>query len=212
MNVVFFGPPGAGKGTVAGMVSARSGLPHISTGDLFREAIKNRTDLGIRVQAIIESGALVPDELTVAILAERVALPDTVSGVLLDGFPRTIAQADALSQMMSIDYVINLRTDDAMIIRRLSGRRVCRSCGNIHHVEFIPPKVDSVCDRCGGELYQRKDDTAEAITRRLEVYAQQTESLIDYYRSKELLVDIDANPDAQTVCSEVCRVLGIAPG
>lgn len=210
MNVVFFGPPGAGKGTIAGKVSDRTGLPHLSTGEMFREAIRLQTDLGNQVQKIIEAGALVPDEITIAIVKERLEGDDTRRGVLLDGFPRTIAQARALDGLRTIDLVINLQAADEVIVRRLSGRRVCSACGEIHHIEFIPPKREGVCDACGGELYQRKDDTVEAITHRLEVYREKTETLIAYYRDRGVMVDIDGNPDAETVCSSVCAALGLS--
>ena len=209
MNVVFFGPPGAGKGTVASMVSEKTELPHVSTGDLFREAIRNETDLGRRVKTTIEAGDLVPDRLTIATLRERLKRSDANQGVLLDGFPRTVPQADALSEMIAIDKVLNLQSDEELIIRRLSGRRVCKACGHIHHIDFRPPRKANVCDRCGSELYQRRDDMVEAIKKRLGVYAKQTEPLITYYRDAGLLVDIDGNPKAETVCDSVLKTMGL---
>ena len=212
MNIVFFGPPGAGKGTVAGLLSEKTGIPHVSTGDLFREAIENQTELGIRVQTLIEDGSLVPDDLTVALVHERMQRSDIKRGALLDGFPRTVPQADSLGAIVTVDAVVNLRADEDLIIRRLSGRRVCHDCDHIHHIEFRPPKVERICDKCGGELYQRKDDTVEAIRHRLDVYKEQTESLIGYYRAKDLIVDIDGNGQAEEVCADVAKTLDISLG
>lgn len=207
MNVVFFGPPGAGKGTIADMISSRTGLPHVSTGDLFREAIRRETELGKQVKDLIEAGSLVPDEITIAIVQDRLRQDDTQEGVLFDGFPRTVAQADALEGIVSIDAVVNLRVDRDVIIRRLSGRRVCASCGHVHHVDFLPPKEEGVCDRCGGELYQRADDTVDAIKHRLDVYRDQTAELEEYYRDRNVLIDIDGNPAPDVVCDEVRKAL-----
>ena len=212
MNIVFFGPPGAGKGTVAGILSEQTGIPHISTGDLFREAIENETELGKRVKALTEAGSLVPDDLTIALVHERMQRPDVKRGALLDGFPRTVPQADSLDEIAPIEAVVNLRADEELIIRRLSGRRVCHDCDHIHHIEFRPPKVEGVCDKCGGGLYQRKDDTVEAIRHRLDVYREQTESLIGYYRARDLIVDIDGNGQAEDVCSDVVAALDISLG
>ncbi len=195
MNLIFLGPPGAGKGTLAGMVSEEYGIPQISTGDLFREAVRAGTDLGKQVKAIMDRGELVPDSLTVALVKDRLSLPDARGGFILDGFPRTIPQADALQEIAPIDRVINFEAGDETVIRRLSGRRVCRACGAIYHVENIPPKVEGVCDRCGGELYVRSDDQTDAIRRRLQVYRRQTEPLIRYYRDRGMLYNIDSAAD-----------------
>ena len=208
MNVVFFGPPGAGKGTIAGMVSQNTGRPHISTGDLFRDAIKKQTELGSQVRKILDGGDLVPDSLTNELVRDRLRHDDTEKGVLLDGFPRTTAQADALAEMIKLDVVLNIQAQDDVLIRRLSGRRVCTCCGNIHHLEFRPPKKEGLCDRCGSELSQREDDTVESIRHRLSVYEEQTESLIAYYRDAGILVDIDGNSDAETVFADVLKVMG----
>ena len=192
MRLIFLGAPGAGKGTVAAAVSKEYGIPPVSTGDLFREAVKNGTELGRRVKGIMERGELVPDELTIALVRERFRGPDTAAGFILDGFPRTIPQAQALDSFQRIDAVINFQSSDEVVVRRLSGRRVCRNCGAIYHVENMPPRREGVCDRCGGELYVRDDDRIESIRNRLRVYREQTAPLIDYYRQKGLLHDIDS--------------------
>lgn len=206
MNLIFLGPPGAGKGTVAGTVSQEYGIPQISTGDLFREAVRKESELGRKVKGILDRGELVPDSLTVELVKERLALPDARQGFILDGFPRTIPQADALEGFAGIDRVINFQIGDELVVRRLSGRRVCRACGAIYHVENMPPKVEGVCDRCGGELYTRSDDRAEAIQKRLEVYRQQTEPLIQYYRGKGLLADIDASVSPELTMEQIRKI------
>ncbi len=199
MNLVMFGPPGAGKGTLAASLSRETGMIHISTGEIFREAIRNETELGKRVQRITESGALVPDELTIELVAARLRKDDVRNGVILDGFPRTIPQAEALRKLCEIDHVVNLRVPDEVVVERLSGRRVCSSCGTVFHIKFMPPKKEGVCDACGGELYQRKDDTVDAVKKRLEVYKNQTQELIEYFKKRDLLVEIDGTPKAETV-------------
>ena len=195
MNLIFLGPPGAGKGTIAAKVKSYLNIPHISTGDLFREAIKNQTDLGKEVQKIIERGDLVPDSLTVAMVRERLNLEDVKNGFILDGFPRTIPQAENLEKITQVTKVINFTLADEEIVKRLSGRRLCKVCGSSHHIIFMPPKEVGICDNCGGELFTRKDDTEESIKNRLEVYKNQTEPLIAFYKAKNLLVDIDASPE-----------------
>jgi len=207
MNLVFLGPPGAGKGTIASAVSREYRFPHISTGDLFRAAIKNRTPLGEKVRQITEKGDLVPDELTIQMVRERLAEADAKGGFILDGFPRTIPQAEALDAMCGIDAVINFEVDEKLIIERLSGRRVCHSCGAIFHIKFMPPRKEQICDTCGGELYTRKDDMIESIRNRLAVYNAQTAPLISYYGKRKLLINIDGSPDADSVCETVCRML-----
>jgi adenylate kinase len=192
MRLIFLGAPGAGKGTIASAIGKERGLPQVSTGDLFREAVKNGTELGLRVKGIMERGELVPDELTVALVRERLGRPDTAKGYILDGFPRTIPQAEALAAFQRIDGAINFRCGDEVVVRRLSGRRICRSCGAIYHVENMPPRREGVCDRCGGELYIRDDDRLESIRNRLRVYREQTEPLIGWYRDRRLLHDIDS--------------------
>jgi adenylate kinase len=193
MNLIFLGAPGAGKGTLATQLSKEYDIPQISTGDIFRSAVKKGSELGRKVQGIMEKGELVPDALTVELVKERLALQDAQNGYILDGFPRTIAQADALATFQKIDMVINFKISDDVVIRRLSGRRVCRSCGAIYHIENMPPKVGGKCDTCDGELYTRDDDTIESIKNRLRVYKEQTEPLIEYYRGKGLLRDIDSS-------------------
>lgn len=207
MNLIFLGPPGAGKGTLAGLVGREYGIPQISTGDLFRESVRGGTELGRKVKQIMDRGDLVPDDLTVALVKERLALPDAHQGFILDGFPRTIPQADALGKIARIDAVANFQVDDETVIRRLSGRRICRKCGAIYHVENIPPQVEGVCDRCGGELYTRSDDQIDAIRKRLQVYKQQTEPLIRYYRKKGLLRDIDASADPEHTLQQIRAAL-----
>jgi adenylate kinase len=199
MNLIFLGPPGAGKGTLAAETAKHFGIPHISTGDIFRSAIKAGTDLGKKVKSIIDSGALVGDDVTIALVKERLARDDAKNGFILDGFPRTIPQAEALSRISGIDAAVNFDISDDGVIRRLSGRRVCRGCGKNYHVEFMPPANEGVCDSCGGELFTRDDDRLEAITKRLEVYRDQTAPLIDYYRGKNLLKNIDAAGRAEEV-------------
>lgn len=207
MIVVFFGPPGAGKGTIAAKLSQTRGVPHISTGDLFREAVRNKTELGRKVESIMASGALVPDDVTIALVRERLDRPDVKDGGILDGFPRTVFQADALAGFCTVDLVINFEIDDAKIVERLSGRRVCRANGHTFHVRFMPPAKAGVCDICGSELYQRDDDSEASIKKRLSVYREQTSPLIDYYREKGSLRDIDAAPSVDEVFQSVLRLV-----
>lgn len=197
MNIIFLGPPGVGKGTQAAHVVSKFKIPHISTGDMFRAAIKNGTEYGLEAQKYMVAGNLVPDEVTINIVRERLAQDDTRHGYLLDGFPRTIAQAEALDQIceeldLPVKKVINLIADNDLLIRRITGRRVCRNCGAIYHVETLPSKVEGKCDKCDGELFQRSDDSLEKVKVRLEVYETQTAPLIEYYRNKGLLVDVPA--------------------
>ena len=199
MRVVFFGPPGAGKGTIAARLSEERSIPHISTGELFREAIKNSTPLGVKVKTIIDSGSLVPDSMTVDLVQKRLSSADVENGFILDGFPRTIPQAEALSEISKIDCVLNIHVEDEIIVKRLTGRRICTVCGNSHHLVFLRPQKPGVCDRCGGKLLQREDDTEGSIRKRLEVYKKQTEPLIQYYRSENLIVDVDGTPAPEVV-------------
>jgi adenylate kinase len=209
MKLIFLGPPGAGKGTVAERVQEAFSAPQISTGAIFRAAIAAKTELGIKVKAVIDAGKLVDDDLTVALVKERLAGPDVRNGYILDGFPRTIAQADALAGFSSIDKVVNFAISDAEVLRRLGGRRVCPSCGANFHAETLKPKKDGVCDKCGAELIIRDDDKPDTITRRLQVYRAQTEPLIAYYRDKGLLVDIDAAGGIDEVVAK-CREAVVA--
>lgn len=191
MNFIFLGPPGAGKGSLAVKVAAEYGIPHISTGDIFRAAIKNQTPLGVKVKAIIDAGSLVSDEITCALVKERLTEPDTQKGFILDGFPRTIAQAEAFTSICTDVAVVNFQISDEAVIKRLSTRRVCKKCGTNFNILTLPPKAEGVCDNCGGELFQRDDDKQESILHRMNVYREQTEPLIDFYRKKGQLTDID---------------------
>ncbi|MEM5948521.1 adenylate kinase [Spirochaetia bacterium 38H-sp] len=203
MRLVFLGPPGAGKGTIAAIVSKDLGIPHISTGDLFREAIKNKTELGKKVESILASGELVPDKLTIALVKDRLSKEDAKEGFILDGFPRTIVQADGLAEFSSLDYVVNFDISDEAVIKRLSGRRVCPSTGRVYHIEYNPPKVEGKDDETGEDLIIRPDDQPEAIKNRLEVYKKQTAPLIAYYTEKGLIKNIPANMAIEDVAKAV---------
>jgi adenylate kinase len=209
MKLIFLGPPGAGKGTLAAKVVGILNLPHISTGAIFREAIAAASPLGLKVKAIIDAGKLVDDGTTIELVKERLAQADAKKGYILDGFPRTIAQAEALAGFSVVDKVVNFDIPDPLILKRLGGRRVCRKCGHNFHVIFDKPKTEGVCDHCGGEVYTRDDDKAESIQKRLEVYRTQTAPLIDYYRGKGLLVDVDASPAVDKVVENFKHSLGL---
>ena len=191
MNLIFLGPPGAGKGTIAKMVKERLGIAHISTGDLFREQIKKQTPLGLQVESILASGGLVDDDITNEMVRLRLKEPDVKTGFILDGYPRTIAQANKLDNYVQIDTVFNFLIDEAEVIRRISGRRVCPSTGRIYHIEFNPPKVEGVDDETGERLIQREDDKEETVMNRLEVYKKQTFPLIDFYQKKGILRNLE---------------------
>ena len=199
MKLVFLGPPGAGKGTIAKRAKDFYSIPHISTGDLFRNHINNETELGKQVKSILASGSLVPDSITIEMVRQRLAEPDCEKGFILDGFPRTIPQAYALAGMVELDAVVNFVISNEDIVERLSGRRMCPSNGNLYHIKFHPPKVEGKDDETGEDLIQRDDDKPEAILHRLDVYAEQTEPLINYYREKGILKDVltsnSMNPD-----------------
>ncbi len=207
MNLVFLGPPGAGKGTIAAIAKMELGVPHISTGDLFRANIKNETELGKQVKSILASGGLVPDEVTIKMVEKRLGDDDAKKGYILDGFPRTIAQAEALAAMSDVDAVINFTLDQDEIIRRLSGRRVCKSTGRTYHITSNPPKVDGIDDETGEVLIQRDDDKPEAISHRLDVYKASTAPLIDYYRSKGLLIDLDCSGAPEDILKDLIKKL-----
>jgi adenylate kinase len=197
MRLVLVGPPGAGKGTQAEFVAAHLGIPKISTGDIFRANVSEGTELGLQARAYMDAGDLVPDEITIGMVQDRLAEDDARKGFLLDGFPRNVPQARALDQLLletgaPLDVVLELVVDDDEVVRRLSGRRTCRKCGHVWHVDFDPPSVEGTCDICGGELFQRDDDRPETIRHRLEVYYEQTAPLIGYYAEEGLLVGIDA--------------------
>jgi adenylate kinase len=201
--IVLIGPPGAGKGTQAARLREALGLPHIASGDLFREHLRNQTDLGVRANAYMQRGELVPDDVTIAMVMERLSRLDCSRGALLDGFPRTIAQAEALDRALiergqRISAVPCITVPDEVLVERLSGRRVCRACGHVYHLQFSPPRRSGVCDRDGSELYQREDDKPETVRNRLKVFWAQTSELIDYYDRQGVLVKVDGNqPVAQ---------------
>jgi adenylate kinase len=195
MKIVLFGPPGVGKGTYASRLKVLYTIAHISTGDLFRENIKNNTALGEQAKRFIDNGDLVPDEITINMLKDRVSKNDTQKGFMLDGFPRTIPQAEALDNLMTIDAVLSFEAEDQIILERVAGRRICRDCGTIYHTKNNPPKKDGVCDKCGGEVYQRPDESPEVFKKRLEAYTKQTVPLKEYYEKKGILYRIDANAD-----------------
>jgi len=199
MKLIFLGPPGAGKGTISDLAVDKLGIPHISTGDLFRAAVKNGTPLGLKVKDIMASGGLVPDELTIELVKERLSQSDCKVGWILDGFPRTIPQAEALEKIAAVDSVVNFDVADAIVVDRLSGRRMCRKCGKIYHVKNMPPKKEGVCDVDGGELYTRDDDKAAAIQVRLDTYRKSTSPLIDWYGKKGKLLTIDGVGDPKVV-------------
>jgi adenylate kinase len=207
MNLIFLGPPGAGKGTLAGLVSKDHTIPQISTGDIFRDAIKRETELGKKVKEIVGRGDLVPDELTVSLVKERLAQADAKKGYILDGFPRTIPQAEALEKFQKVDAVINFAIDDDQVIQRLTGREICKQCGAIYHVKNMPSKVKGVCDKCGGPVYTRPDDSLQSITNRLDVYRKQTEPLIQFYRGKKLLKDIDSSKSPEDTRTQIEKEL-----
>ncbi|MCU6791748.1 MULTISPECIES: adenylate kinase [Paenibacillus] len=212
MNVIFMGPPGAGKGTQAESIVNEFQIPHISTGDAFRLAMKQGTALGLEAKKYVDQGLLVSDEITIGIVKERLQLPDCKSGFLLDGFPRTIEQAEALDKIMdslgsSIDHVINLHVDRSLLLARLTGRRICRSCGATYHVLFNPPHTENVCDKCSGELYQRSDDTEEKVGTRLDEYLNKTAPLLSYYRNKGNLREVNGEQEIGTVAAQISLLL-----
>lgn len=212
MNILFMGPPGAGKGTQAERIVAEFSVPHISTGDAFRLAMSQGTSLGLEAKRFVDQGLLVPDEITNGIVRERLEKPDCERGFLLDGFPRTLAQAEALDEMLAamgkrIDHVINLKVDRDLLLGRLTGRRICKSCGSTYHVLFNPPKAEGVCDKCSGELYQRSDDTEEKVGTRLDEYNNKTAPLLAYYGGKQLLREVDGQQDIDEVTRGIVALL-----
>lgn len=212
MNILFMGPPGAGKGTQAERIVDQFAVPHISTGDAFRLAMKQGTPLGQKAKEYVDQGLLVPDEITNGIVRDRLAQDDCSKGFLLDGFPRTLQQAEALDSMLaelgrSIDHVINLKVDRGLLLARLTGRRICKSCGSSYHVLNYPPKQEGICDKCGGELYQRSDDNEESVGKRLDEYSSKTAPLLAYYEGKALLREVDGEQDIDVVTAEIVSVL-----
>lgn len=213
MKIIMLGAPGAGKGTQAKMIAEKYQVPHVSTGDIFRANIKNGTELGMEAKKYMDQGQLVPDELTVKILLDRVAQPDCANGYVLDGFPRTIPQAEVLDKALaelneSIDYAINVDVPDENIVRRMSGRRACLGCGATYHIEHIPPKKEGICDTCAQELVLRDDDKAETVLNRLNVYHKQTQPLIDFYTKKGVLKTVDGTVDMKDVFAAIVAILG----
>lgn len=212
-RLVLLGPPGAGKGTQAVKIAEKYNIPHISTGDIFRKNVKEGTPLGKKAKEFMDSGALVPDELVVALVEDRLKAPDCQDGFLLDGFPRTIYQAEALDECLAkmgtkLDHVINLCVDEAELLDRMIGRRVCRQCGTPYHVTNMPPKVEGVCDSCGGEVYQRADDTEETVKNRFKVYQDQTSPLISYYEESGNILHIEGVGGPAAVFEAIVNAVG----
>lgn len=213
MNLILMGLPGAGKGTQAEQIVAKYNIPHISTGDMFRAAMKAETEMGLQAKSFIDKGALVPDEVTIGIVRERLSQDDCVRGFLLDGFPRTVAQASALEEIMKdlgkkIDYVLNINVDSGLLLKRLTGRRICKECGATYHLEFNPPATADVCDKCGGELYQRSDDNEETVANRLDVNIKQTKPLLDFYDELGYLKSINGEQDINKVFADIDVLIG----
>ncbi|EAO51428.1 Adenylate kinase [Bacillus thuringiensis serovar israelensis ATCC 35646] len=213
MNLIVMGLPGAGKGTQAEQIVAKYNIPHISTGDMFRAAMKAETEMGLQAKSFIDKGALVPDEVTIGIVRERLSQEDCVRGFLLDGFPRTVAQASALEEIMKdlgkkIDYVLNINVDSGLLLKRLTGRRICKECGATYHLEFNPPAKADVCDKCGGELYQRSDDNEETVANRLDVNIKQTKPLLDFYDELGYLKSINGEQDINKVFADIDVLIG----
>ena len=213
MKIIMLGAPGAGKGTQAKMIADKYGVPHISTGDIFRANIKNGTELGMEAKKYMDQGLLVPDELTVRILLDRVAQDDCKNGYVLDGFPRTIPQAEVLDSELTklgdhIDYAINVDLPDENIVKRMSGRRACLTCGATYHIEHVPPKKEGICDVCGSELVLRDDAKPETVKNRLNVYHEQTQPLIDFYTEKGVLKTVDGTVPMEEVFAAITAILG----
>ncbi len=213
LNLAFFGPPGSGKGTQAKLLMEKLGLPHISLGDILREEVRQGTDLGKQIKALIEQGKLAPNEITIALTEKRLAQPDCQKGFILDGYPRSAPQAEALDKIMAdlkkkLDKVVYFQANEDKVVERLSGRRSCRTCGAVFHVKFKQPKAEGKCDNCGAELYQRNDDIESAIRTRFEVYAKQTEPLLDRYRKAGSLVTVDADAGIDEVFKRLLAAIG----
>ncbi|MDK9712001.1 adenylate kinase [Acidaminobacter sp.] len=213
MKLILLGPPGAGKGTQAANIIETFSIPHISTGDIFRKNIKEGTELGKKAKEYMDRGELVPDTLVVEIVEDRLKAEDCKSGFLLDGFPRTVFQAEALDKVLEnmgagLDYVVNVVVDPELLVERAVGRRICRDCGSTYHIKYNPPKEESVCDKCSGELYQRSDDNADTVTNRIRVYMDETSPLIEYYRVKGNLINVDGQQDIDKVFDDILKAIG----
>lgn len=213
MKIIMLGAPGAGKGTQAKKIAAKYSIPHISTGDIFRANIKNGTELGKKAKTYMDQGCLVPDELVVDLVVDRIHQDDCENGYVLDGFPRTIPQAEALDKALAeldetIDYAINVEVPDENIVKRMSGRRACVGCGATYHIVHAPAKTENICDTCGGELILRDDDKPETVLKRLDIYHEQTKPLIDYYTDKNILVEVDGTVDLEDVFKAIVKILG----
>lgn len=212
LNIVLMGPPGAGKGTQAEYIVNTVQIPHISTGDAFRLAMKEGTELGVKAKEYVDKGLLVPDDITIGIVRERLQQEDCKGGFLLDGFPRTLSQAEALDEIVAdlgrkIDHVINISVNRELLLKRLTGRRICKACGATYHITFNPPARDGVCDKCGGELYQRSDDTEEKVGTRLDEYTNKTAPLLDFYSRKGVLRQIDGEKSIEEVSADIQALL-----
>ncbi len=212
MKIIMLGAPGAGKGTQAKKIAEKYGIPHISTGDIFRANIKNQTELGMKAKGYMDQGMLVPDELTLELIMDRFTNDDCKNGYVLDGFPRTIPQAEALTKALAdkndaVDYAINVDVPDEAIVTRMSGRRACLTCGGTYHIKFNPTKVEGICDACGGELVLRADDKPETVQKRLDVYHEQTQPLIDYYQTQNILKEVDGTLPLEEVFGAIIAIL-----
>ena len=213
MKIIMLGAPGAGKGTQAKKIAAKYGIPHISTGDIFRANIKNGTELGLKAKSYMDAGGLVPDEITIGMLLDRIHQADCENGYVLDGFPRTIPQAESLTEALkkngeSIDFAVNVDVPDENIISRMSGRRACLNCGATYHIVYNAPKKEGVCDACGQELVLREDDKPKTVKKRLDVYHDQTQPLIDYYTKAGVLAEVDGTKDINDVFDDITKILG----
>ncbi|CCY85415.1 adenylate kinase [Clostridium sp. CAG:149] len=213
MKIIMLGAPGAGKGTQAKRIAEKYGIPHISTGDIFRANIKEGTELGMKAKEFMDQGLLVPDEVTIGMLLDRIKKEDCVNGYVLDGFPRTIPQAESLTKALEemgqkIDYAVDVDVPDENIVSRMSGRRACITCGATYHVQFAPPKTEGICDKCGAELVLRDDDKPETVQKRLAVYHEQTQPLIDYYRRAGVLVSVDGTQSMDQVFESIVKIFG----
>ena len=212
MKIIMLGAPGAGKGTQAKKIAEKYQIPHISTGDIFRANIKGGTELGMKAKTFMDQGMLVPDEITIGMLMDRIGQEDCINGYVLDGFPRTIPQAESLTKALAergekVDYAINVDVPDENIINRMSGRRACLGCGATYHITFNPPVKEGICDTCGQELVLRDDDKPETVKKRLDVYHQQTQPLIDYYKNAEVLAEVDGTQPMDPVCQGIVEIL-----